>query len=118
MNKNVKDNKLELLAPAGSERSFFAAVEAGADAVYCGLDKFNARHRAPNISFDDLGGILALAHRRGCRVFLTLNIMMVESDIPVLVGVLNRLVNTSRWSLRAFSPIRFRSVLTACSLFA
>ena len=87
--------KLELLAPGGDLDSIKAAIVAGADAIYCGLDRFNARHRAANITFDDLGGILALAHRHGCRVFLALNIMMVESDIPVLIGILNKLVNTS-----------------------
>jgi putative protease len=87
--------RIELLAPGGDLDSIKAAIVAGADAIYCGLDKFNARHRAANITFDDLGGVLALAHRHDCRVFLTLNIMMVETDIPVLVGILNKLVNTS-----------------------
>ncbi len=87
--------KIELLAPGGDLGSIKAAIAAGADAIYCGLDKFNARHRAENISFEDLVGVLALAHRHSCRVFLTLNIMMVESDIPVVVGILNKLVNTS-----------------------
>ncbi|MBW1808273.1 MAG: U32 family peptidase [Deltaproteobacteria bacterium] len=86
--------KIELLAPGGDLDSIKAAIVAGADAIYCGLDKFNARLRATNITFDDLVGILALAHRHGCRVFLTLNIMMVESDIPVVVDILNQLVNT------------------------
>ena len=87
--------KIELLAPGGDLESIKAAIVAGADAIYCGLDKLNARHRAANITFDDLGGVLALAHSHDCRVFLTLNVMMVESDIPVLVGILNKLVNTS-----------------------
>ena len=89
------NRRVELLAPGGDLDSIKAAIVAGADAIYCGLDKFNARHRAANITFENLGGVLALAHRHDCRVFLTLNIMMVESDIPVLVGMLNRLVNTS-----------------------
>jgi U32 family peptidase len=87
--------RLELLAPGGDLDAIKAAIVAGADAIYCGLDKLNARHRATNITFDDLGGVLALAHRHDCRVFLTLNTMMVESDLPVLVGILNKLVNTS-----------------------
>ena len=88
-------NRIELLAPGGDVDCIKAAVAAGADAVYCGLSKFNARNRAANISFDQLNGVLRLAHGHGCEVFLTLNIIMVQTDIPVLVAMLNRLVNTS-----------------------
>ena len=86
---------MELLAPGGDVDSIKAAILAGADAVYCGLDKFNARNRAANISFDDLQGILRLAHQYNCQVFLTLNIIFVDSEIPALISLLNKLVNTS-----------------------
>jgi U32 family peptidase len=86
---------IELLAPGGDIDSIKAAIIAGADAVYCGLDKFNARNRATNISFDDLNGILRLAHKNNCQVYLTLNIIIVESEIPALIGLLNKIVNTS-----------------------
>lgn len=86
--------KIELLAPGGDVDSIKAAIAAGADAIYCGLNKFNARNRAENISFDDLKGILRLAHRNNCEVFLTLNIIIVESEIPALIRLLNKLVNT------------------------
>jgi len=88
-------NPIELLAPGGDIDSIKAAIIAGADAIYCGLDKFNARNRATNITFDDLQGILRLAHSHNCQVFLTLNIIITESEIPALVSVLNKLVNTS-----------------------
>jgi putative protease len=90
MNKHI-----ELLAPGGDIESIKAAILAGADAVYCGLDKFNARNRAANISFEDLQGILRLAHKNNCQVFLTLNIIIVDSEIPALFSLLNKLVNTS-----------------------
>jgi U32 family peptidase len=86
---------MELLAPGGDVDSIKAAILAGADAVYCGLDKFNARNRAANISFDNLQGILRLAHQNNCQVFLTLNIIFVDSEIPALISLLNKLVNTS-----------------------
>lgn len=86
--------KIELLAPGGDIDSIKAAIAAGADAVYCGLDKFNARNRATNISFDELSGILRLAHKNNCQVFLTLNIIITESEIPALFSVLNKIVNT------------------------
>jgi len=87
--------KIELLAPGGDINSIKAAIIAGANAVYCGLDRFNARDRAQNITFEDLNGILRLAHQNACEVFLTLNIIIVESEIPALIVLLNRLVNTN-----------------------
>ncbi len=86
--------KIELLAPGGDLNSIKAAIVAGADAVYCGLDRFNARNRAENIDVEDLHGIVRLAHKQSCEVFITLNIIIVESEIPALITLLNRLVNT------------------------
>jgi len=86
---------MELLAPGGDVDSIKAAILAGADAIYCGLDRFNARNRAANISFNDFQGILRLAHQNYCQVFLTLNIIFVDSEIAALISLLNKLVNTS-----------------------
>ena len=86
--------KIELLAPGGDIDSIKAAILAGADAVYCGLNKFNARNRASNISFEELQGIIRLAHKNSCEVFLTLNIIILDSEIRAIVKLLNRLVNT------------------------
>lgn len=86
---------IELLAPGGDIDSIKAAILAGADAVYCGLNKLNARNRATNITFDDLNGIIHLAHKHKCKIFLTLNIVILESEIPYLVRLLNQLVNTN-----------------------
>jgi len=87
--------KIELLAPGGDVEAIKAAIVAGADAVYCGLDNFNARNRATNLSFDDLIGVLRLAHHHACEVFLTINVVILEQEIPALFKLLNRLVNTS-----------------------
>jgi len=86
--------KIELLAPGGDIDSIRAAIAAGADAIYCGLNRFNARNRAANISFEDLNGVIHLAHQNHCKVFLTLNIIVVQSEIPALIKMLNQLVNT------------------------
>ncbi len=88
------NRKIELLAPGGDVEAIKAAVIAGANAVYCGLDNFNARNRASNLSFDDLSGILRLAHKYDCEVFLTLNVVILEQEIPALIKLLNKLVNT------------------------
>ncbi len=85
---------IELLAPGGDLDSIKAAIAAGADAVYCGLNKFNARNRAENLNFEALSGVINLAHKNSCKVFLTLNIVVAGSEIPALTRLLNRLVNT------------------------
>ena len=83
----------ELLAPGGDIDSIKAAIAAGADAVYCGLNRFNARNRADNLSIDDLIGVIRLAHKHDCQIFLTLNIILIEEEIPALVSLLNKIVN-------------------------
>ena len=88
------NRKIELLAPGGDVEAIKAAVIAGANAVYCGLDNFNARNRASNLSFDDLLGILRLAHQYDCEVFLTVNVVILEQEIPSLIKLFNKLVNT------------------------
>jgi putative protease len=88
-------DKIELLAPGGDIDSIKVAIVAGADAIYCGLNKFNARNRAENISFENLQGILRLAHQNDCKIFLTLNILICDNEIFDLIRLLNKLVNTS-----------------------
>ena len=86
--------KIELLAPGGDVEAIKAAVVAGANAVYCGLDTFNARNRASNLSYDDLLGVLRLAHKYDCEVFLTLNVVILEQELPSMIKLLNKLVNS------------------------
>jgi len=88
-------SKIELLAPGGDIDAIKAAIIAGADAVYCGLDTFNARNRAANISFDELVGIIRLAHQFDCQIFLTLNIVILEREFKSLAKLLSKLVNTT-----------------------
>ena len=86
--------KIELLAPGGDVNAIKAAIVAGANAVYCGLDTFNARNRATNLSFDDLTGIIKLAHKYDCEIFLTLNIVILEHEVAGMIKLLNKLVNS------------------------
>lgn len=88
-------HKIELLAPGGDVDAIKAAIIAGADAVYCGLDTFNARNRASNISFDELVGVIRLAHQYECEIFLTLNIVILEREFTTLAKLLSKLVNTT-----------------------
>ncbi|HAS7000203.1 TPA: U32 family peptidase [Vibrio parahaemolyticus] len=87
-------DQFELLAPGGDLDSIKAAIAAGTDAIYCGLDRFNARNRATNLTLDNLNGVLTLAHQHSCKIFLTLNVLILESEIPAIVRLLSQLNTT------------------------
>lgn len=72
---------IELLAPAGSLPVALAALDAGADAVYCGMKKFNARERSDNFSCDDMSRLIAYAHKTGRKVYITFNTLIKESEL-------------------------------------
>ena len=71
----------ELLAPAGDWDCARAAVENGADAIYFGLEKFNARMRAHNFTEADLPKLMEFLHRRGVRGYVTLNTLVFENEL-------------------------------------
>src|SRR5512139_3105759 len=71
----------ELLAPAGDWECARAAVENGADAIYFGLEKFNARMRANNFTEADLPKLMEFLHRRGVKGYVTFNILVFENEI-------------------------------------
>jgi len=71
----------ELLAPAGTWECAKAAVENGADAIYFGLDRFNARMRAQNFTEADLPDLMAFLHLRGVKGYVTLNTLVFPSEL-------------------------------------
>ncbi len=75
-------NRIELLAPAGSLNILKAAVDSGADAVYCGVNLYNARINADNLTMDDLMEGCVYAHRRSTKVYLTLNTLINDEELP------------------------------------
>ena len=84
-------NKSERLAPAGNIESFFAAVENGADAVYLGLKRFNARATATNFTLEEVAGIIPFAHGRDVRIYITVNSLIAATEIPEVLDLLNAL---------------------------
>ena len=84
----LQKNRPELLAPAGSLESFFAAMEKGADAVYAGLQDFSARARAKNFSLSQMERMLGYAHAHDRRIYITLNTLVKEQELPQLVDTL------------------------------
>ena len=81
----------ELLAPAGSFEAFFAAVEAGADAVYSGLKDFSARAKAKNFTLADIEKLTHYLQRDGKRLYVTLNTLVKEAELPQLIDTLGAL---------------------------
>ncbi len=71
---------IELLAPAGSAAALHAAVRAGADAVYLGLDQFNARRGADNFTMPTFRKACEYAHLRGVRVYVAMNTMILPHE--------------------------------------
>jgi putative protease len=71
----------ELLAPAGDWECARAAVENGADAIYFGLERFNARMRAKNFTQADLPALMEFLHRRGVRGYVTFNTLVFANEL-------------------------------------
>ena len=74
---------IEILAPAGSFESLQAAVRCGANAVYLGGKAFNARRNASNFSDEDLMNAVDYCHKRNVKVYLTLNTLVSDSELPI-----------------------------------
>jgi putative protease len=91
MSKLISPKDAELLAPAGSLEAFFAAMSAGADAVYVGLKEFSARAKAKNFSLRELELICRYVRREGRRVYVTLNTLVKEAELPKLIETLGAL---------------------------
>lgn len=73
--------KAELLAPAGSIESFYAAVNSGADSVYLGGKFFNARHNSQNFDNEEMKHIIKYAHNKGVKVYVTMNTVLKDTEI-------------------------------------
>jgi len=82
----------ELLAPAGDWDCVRAAVENGADAVYFGLERFNARMRAHNFTVADLPKLMEFLHRRGVRGYVTFNVLVFADEITAATDYLRSII--------------------------
>jgi len=83
----------ELLAPAGSLDAVRAAVANGADAVYLGTSGFNARDEGAHLSLDELGQACRIAHERGRRIYLTLNVLIKPGELVDALMLLGEAVD-------------------------
>ena len=80
----------ELLSPAGGREALIAAVQSGADAVYMGFGSFNARRSARNFSDEEFLAAVRYCHLRGVRVYLTLNTLVTDREMPALAETARR----------------------------
>ena len=79
--KAMRREDIELLAPAGTWEAMRAAVANGANAVFFGVEKFNARARANNFLVEELGEIMQFLHSYDVKGFLTFNILVFENEL-------------------------------------
>jgi putative protease len=83
----------EILAPAGDWECARAAVENGADAIYFGLERFNARMRAKNFTQADLPELMAFLHSRGVRGYVTFNTLVFTNELGDAADYLRSIIS-------------------------
>lgn len=84
----LMNQKVELLAPAGNTDGFYGAIKAGADAIYLGGNRFGARAYADNFTTEELTECIRYAHLFDRKVYLTVNTLMKEEELPELASYL------------------------------
>ena len=87
---STRFSKPELLAPAGGPEPFYAALAAGADAIYCGMGSFNARRKADNFTDESFEAACRAAHLAGSRVYVTVNIVIKDEEMPEALSLVDR----------------------------
>ncbi|MBQ9792160.1 MAG: U32 family peptidase [Clostridia bacterium] len=86
-------SNLEILAPVGSEKSFYCAINNGADAVYLGLKNFNARDKAQNFNVENIRDYVEYAHLHNVKVYITVNTILTDSELPKMLEMVEGAVN-------------------------
>ena len=86
----------EILAPAGNQASFLAAIAARADAIYCGLKLFSARMEAKNFTLEEFAALVRLAHKNGVKVFVALNSLLKPAALAQAGQMLDQLHRSLR----------------------
>lgn len=88
MDTNISD--YEIMAPVGSRESLQAALQAGADSIYFGIEKLNMRaHSASTFTIDDLREIAATCGERGVKTYLTVNTIIYDDDIKLMHQIID-----------------------------
>ena len=86
----MKREEFEIMAPVGSRESLAAALQAGADSIYFGIERLNMRaHSASAFTMDDLREIAAVCREHGVKSYLTVNTIIYGEDLPLMREILN-----------------------------
>ncbi len=90
INKNITRKDLEIMAPVGSWESLAAAIKAGANSIYFGIEGLNMRSRsANNFTIEDLDKIADICSHNGVKSYLTLNTIIYDSDIALMRSIID-----------------------------
>ena len=86
----MEEKKVEIMSPVGSYEALYAAIDAGADSVYFGVEGLNMRSRsANNFTIEDLKNIADIASQNGVKTYLTLNTIVYDSELDYMREILN-----------------------------
>ena len=117
-----KNYTIELLAPAKNKECAFAAINAGADAVYIGADSFGARKKAGN-SLEDIAQIVEYAHKFLVKIYVTVNTILYDNEIKeaeklgfkkIVVPSANKVKKEDYTNIEIISVSRLIDAITAC----
>ena len=101
----LKRSDFEIMAPAGSRESLHAAIAAGADSVYFGVEGLNMRSRSSaNFNLSDLREIAALCNEHGVKSYLTLNTVVFDSDLDAVAATLDAVAESGVSAVIAADP--------------
>lgn len=88
--EDMIEKQVEIMSPVGSYEALYAAIEAGADSVYFGVEGLNMRSRsANNFTIEDLKNIADIASQNGVKTYLTLNTIVYDSELDYMQEILN-----------------------------
>ncbi len=95
-NQSNQKNEVKpgILAPAGNQDAFLAALAAGADAIYCGLKRFSARMAAKNFSIKSLRPLADLARQQSTQIYIALNSLIKPDEIEDTLSLIEKLEKT------------------------
>ena len=87
---NTRNSKVELMAPAGSFEALMAAMQAGADSVYFGIEQLNMRAKSSiNFTLEDLEEIAKRTQKQGVRSYITLNTIIYDHDLSLIKTIVD-----------------------------
>jgi len=91
--KQIKRNDIEIMAPVGSYESLMAAIQAGANSVYFGIEQLNMRARSSNnFTTHDLKKIVAVCNEHNVKTYLTVNTIIYDNEMPLMHRVIDAAV--------------------------